>query len=368
MSSDLQIVHPRLRFETEYGRHRNWWVRDPRIAGVALSMYLFLLSQDPAHPITQTEARRVLGLGKDAWATGKRKLLQAGFLVEIRDRYPAGFVDSSGRPRGLQRRFRLFLDDPEEGTNRPESETVIELSEPYETYLENASAPLGGFPALGRETAGQVDGGIAAEGEIPRAENPHRAENPPSLIGREEDRTGLDRDLDPIPSDPGLERARAAERSAADTKLLDQELAMIHPTLSTESLTRELRGRVDLRDVNVVLACRAILDANKQPQGVLNPPAYVAKSLASDPTRYPAGSTPYIAGSSVQESDPRNTSRARQEVAQADCRAGEHDWGASYLPEIDRAHCVRCGTPRRQVDAAYAEFEVQHDLAERGAN
>lgn len=366
--ADLQIIHPRLRFEAEYGRHRNWWVRDPRIAGVALSMYLFLLSQDPAHPLTQTEARRELGLGKDAWATGKRRLLRTGFLIEVRDRYPAGYVDSEGRPRGLQRRFRLFLDDPAEGVERTEAETVIELNEPYEHYLEAASSPVCGKSAHGGETPDQPDGGFSAHGEVSTAGNPHTAENPQSFIGREEDRTGLDRDLDPIPSVPGLERARAAERSAADTKHLDQELAKIHPTLSTESLTRELRGRVDLRDVNVVLACRAILDANKQPQGVLNPPAYVAKSLASDPTRYPAGSTPYIAGASAQVPDPRNTSRARQEGAQADCRAGVHDWGAKYLPETDRAHCVRCGTPRRQVDAAYAEFEVQHDLAERGAN
>ena len=98
--NDSTFIRKRFKFEAEYGQHRNWWVRDSRIAGNPLTIYLFLLSHDPQHMPTQTEALKALDIGRSAWQAAKERLLQAGFMMEIRDRYPSGYVDSEGRPKG----------------------------------------------------------------------------------------------------------------------------------------------------------------------------------------------------------------------------------------------------------------------------
>ncbi|WP_449279255.1 hypothetical protein [Leucobacter sp. GX0328] len=351
--SEPIIVRPRLSFEEQFGQHRNWWVRDQRLAGNPLSILLFLLSHDPAKMPTQTDSQRMLGLGKDAWQSAKRTLIECGFIVEVRDRFPHNHVDRDGRHRGGQRRFRLFLQDPEPDSSVRLEDAVIELDEPYEDYLAAVEDPVCGKSAVVSKTPDQPDCGKSAVDEIPYADNPHTAENPQSF--KEEKRMGLDGINKSNPSHPSsTERARedAPATVGIDVAELDAELAEIHPSLSVAALARELRGRVPIESLDLVRACREILGANRQAGGVKYPPAYCAKSIVQAPERWQAALEPYLAPR------PRQGGEETRSTAD-DCQVGNHWWGPESWGEIARSHCVNCGVPRRTVDAVYSELETE---------
>lgn len=154
--SDMQIVRPRLQFEREFGQHRNWWVRDPRLVGRPLSVLLYLLSHDQDHQVTQTDAQRELGIGKTSWQDCKRTLMGAGFLIEIRDRYPRGYRDAQGVHRGGQKRWRLVLQDPEEGVEIDPAEAVIEVDYALESREETPDQSQCRNPAVASETTAGI--------------------------------------------------------------------------------------------------------------------------------------------------------------------------------------------------------------------
>lgn len=361
--SELPIVRPRLAFEREFGQHRNWWVRDHRIAGTPLSVYLYLLSHDPTRMPTQTEARHELGFGKDAWQAAKQRLLEAGFLVEVRDRYPDGYVDQRGRHRGRQRRFRLFLQDPEPGTSVREQDAVIELLEPYEDWiaaLEEAETPKNG--ASEKTPISPSAENPHTEENPPTADNPHTAENPHTADNPQsfkEEKTGWDgmgliKDP-PHPSNSDPQGAETATEPGAADADVDRELASIDPRLSVASLSHEIRGRVDIAEVDLVRACREILGAHRQPGGVSYPPAYCAKSIIGAPGRWHAGSRPY------QNTQARIRDQEPDWAGLAECARGEHDWGPEKWGELARGVCLRCEAVRRHVDPAFAALENDLD-------
>lgn len=170
-----------------------------------------------------------------------------------------------------------------------------------------------------------------------------------SFKGREEDWIGLDgiHSSNPIPSLAGT--AREADPA------LDEQLQRIHPSLSTAAITAQVRGRIDLAGLDLVTACVEILNANKKPGGVTHPAAYVAKSLVADPERWVARK-PYLGLTELENS----FTDLPEETSAAGCSSGRHDWGAHWLPEHERGHCIRdlCGIPRRHVDASYAALEA----------
>ena len=356
--SEPMIVRPRLNFEAEFGQHRNWWVRDSRLTGNPLSVFLYLLSHEVSHSVTQTEAWTALGLGQRAWVSAKQVLLQCGFLVEVRDRYPDGYVDKNGNPRGRQRRFRLFLQDPEPGFQVPLVEAVIELNEPYEQWLL-ASQALDTALRSVEEVPDTAQRSVGKEPQVSPTLHNAVSESPTlhnavSFIGRE-NQDGKDGINTFNPSHPSItERARenAPATVGIDVAELDAELAEIHPSLSVAALAREIRGRVPVESLDLVRACREILGANRQAGGVKYPPAYCAKSICTAPERWQAGLEPYLAPR------PRQGGEETRSMAN-DCQTGNHWWGPESWGEIARSHCVNCGVPRRNVDAVYSELETE---------
>lgn len=161
----LEIDDTAVDLDRETQTVRSWWITDPRLVGNPLSilMYLRLVAVDVRHRRrlsmpSQTEAMRELGLGEHAWVTGKRKLMAAGFLLEIRDRYPTGYVhlqrDDRGRimkriPRGGQKRYQLRLRDPQPGFECEAERAVIELDCPYEEWGSERSEPGSGYSGPG---------------------------------------------------------------------------------------------------------------------------------------------------------------------------------------------------------------------------
>lgn len=379
--NELNIVRPRLAFEREFGQYRNWWARDPRIAGNPLTILLNLLSHDPQRMPTQLEARKSLGLGVHAWQSGKKALLECGFLVEVRDRYPLSHVDAEGRPKGGQRRFRLFLQDPEQGVSLPASEAVIELNEPYEEYLDSLEAQRAAAetreskPLIGASADYPHTEDYSSTAENPHTEDyPHTEDNPQSFIGRENwiGQEGLDRSFQSVHSGPGegagardvgapsapalLTPDRSERPSAPDADRVDPELRAIHPTLSVQALREELGGRVDLATIDLVRASREIL--GRATQDLTYAPSYVAVAIAKTPSRYLHSRTPYQASVKSKPAAESALRRAQQVSSREACAAGDHDWGPESWGEASRSHCIRpdCGASRAALDTVFAQL------------
>ncbi|WP_143026043.1 hypothetical protein [Leucobacter chromiiresistens] len=291
---------------------------------------------------TQTQARDDLQLGAAAWQSGKRKLLEAGFLIEVRDRYPRGYVDAAGRPRGGQRRFRLFMQDPDPDYVADAAEALIELEEPYEEYLAAAENNQYGLSALAGRTPGQPDSGFSALASSPSADNPHTVENPQSF---KEEKTKTDW---LVGSQDFNEPTNLPTREAG----IDAELEALAPGcgLTLAAIEREVSGRVDLEGVDVVQAARdTLLRASSR---VNKPASYIAAVIVRHPEKWPIG------GDAPVPFDPAPAREASfSESSVAACLRGEHWWGSERLPEIDRSHCVECAEPRRNVDPVFAELE-----------
>lgn len=362
--TESQFFRRRFRFETEYGQHRNWWVRDPRIAGNPLSIYLFLLSHDPDRMPSQTEALDALHLGRSAWQSAKERLLRAGFMLEIRDRYPAGYVDGDGRPRGGQKRFRLELLDPEPGIDYALEDVVLELDIPLEEYAKSPGQSQCGKSALdGSDHCGKS--ALDAKPQISStAENPHwasaSADNPQSFIGREKGLVRLGSNFQTDQTVPTVASAREA---------IDAQLAELVPTdgapLTVAAIEREVDGRVDVDEIDLVQAVRdTVLRAAG---GSRNPAAYVASVIVRKPDAWRLGAMPAQPGAFLgaepsvsARPSTAELARAAELAGRASCGRGEHDWGPASWPAIDRAHCQRthCLKARREVDAAFAALEA----------
>ena len=365
-----QFIRKRFRFEAEYGQHRNWWVRDSRIAGNALTIYLFLLSHDPQKMPTQTEALNALGLGRDAWQAAKKRLLQAGFLMEIRDRYPMGFVDADGNPKGGQKRFRLELLDPEPGMNFELSDMILDLDFPLEEYEKTPGQNQYGKSAVDR--AGHY--GLSAVDEKPlvktTTDNPQwneaTTDNPQSFIGREKGLVRLGSNTQPT-NQPEPTVAGARDTDAVVDATLASLLPGVHPPLTVAAITHELDGRVDVRQIDLV---QAVKDTLLRQRGVIGQPAaYVASVIVRKPAAWLFGATPelpgaYAPGASAFDAAGEGYTPPSVQELQAferqECAEGRHDWGPVSWPEFDRAHCQRslCATPRRSVDPVFADREA----------
>ncbi|NLA64676.1 MAG: hypothetical protein GX862_01845 [Leucobacter sp.] len=361
MSMDTQIIRPRLAFEREFGQHRNWWVRGGSgLTGNAVLVLLSLMSHDQGHGLTQTEVSAELGLGQSAWRAAKENLMRHGFLIEIRDRYPQGARRANGQPCGGQKRFRLVLQDPPQGTEMPLDEAIIQSDTPVDLDIKT--------PGQSHSRKSRVEPPATLENQEWSTKPQVRAtldnqESEPatldyqeSFIGREKDRK--DRNSYKNPSIQSIPDTGARKILTGDDSL-DEQLAKVHPTLTVANLKSELAGRVDLAEIDVVAAARWILGRAKS--SITWAPAYVAKSIVQTPERWRWGVTPFTPSETPQEPMPstRKLRREREALERAACARGEHDWGPVSWPEFDRAHCLRdsCNVRRRNVDPAFAAAE-----------
>jgi len=350
--SEARFFRRRFAFETEYGQHRNWWVRDPRIAGNPLSVYLYLLSFDPDQMPTQTEARRQLELGQRAWNAAKEKLLRFGFLLEIRDRFPVGHVDAQGQPRGGQKRFRLELLDPEPGIEYDLADVVLEL--------DHAIEDLNKTPGQNHTAKCSVVAKPQVRATLHNGSSEAATlQNVGVLIGREKGLVRLGSNNQPTEPHQTVAGAREA---------IDAQLAELVPTdgppLTVAAIEREVDGRVALDEIDLVQAVRdTVLRAAG---GSRNPAAYVASVIVRKPDAWRLGRIPDQPGAFLGADAPVNAqpsaaeqARVAERVGREACRRGEHDWGPATWPVFDRAHCQRthCLKPRREVDAEFAALE-----------
>lgn len=422
MNQWLEIDDSAVDLDREIQTVRSWWITDPRLVGNPLSilMYLRLVAVDvrhhrrPSMP-SQTEAMNELGLGEHAWVTGKRKLMAAGFLLEIRDRFPSDHIhlqrDERGRilkrvPRGGQKRYQLRLRDPKPGFECPVEDAVMELDCPYEEWVANLPDPGSGFSGPGTAPGS----GLSRAGEEPQVAPAPGFPDPTApalgfpdpLIGRQErtGQEGLEGITPPVHSRPhGDSRAnadvasppaltvtsrsdtnprqvRAAGAAAPmDPSAVDAELRDIHPTLSVQAFVDELGDRVDVQTVDLVLASREVLARAKNRIGYA--PSYVAVSILKTPGRWARNRQEFTPKRAAAAPSADELLKQRKQQERDACAAGEHDWGSLSWPELDRAHCVRdfCGAARASHDPEYAKLQdaalcdlrIRRDLQERRA-
>lgn len=366
--SEPQIVRPRLQFEREYGQHRNWWVRGSDLTGNAVKVLLHLLSHDQTRPISQTEARKQIGFGESAWRAAKTNLMRHGFLIEIRDRYPQHSRRSNGEPCGGQKRFRIVLQDPEEGTVIALEDAIIESNEPV--ILD------GEIPDQSQSRKSRVDAEATLENQEWLGKPQVRAsledqewssttlENQESFIGREKD---LDLDLELNNSGQvnavttrEAEAGPVVEPGYTETERceIDLGLTVLHPKLTVAAIERHVAGRVRLADFDLVWVARQILEANRKPGGVRQPAAYVAKALVSQPEKWAESGAPYVSAVTAYGGDPGSNSDRDRGSVSASNECPPHDWGPALWQEFERSACVACGRTRREVDPEWAALEA----------
>lgn len=397
--SDLPIIRARFKFESEFLTCRNWWVRDSRIAGMPVSLFLYLCSHAEGYDVTPARAKADLGLTDYAWKKAKDTLRRYGFVIEVRDRYPAGsrapmmkkgkpVLDRKGRPRLVDMsgnlRVRLFTNDPAQGTDLGEDGGVIEVAEPYEQWLEKQQSLVSGGAQF---TAPRNSGG----GEAPPQNQGEELTKPQVSIAprnswggapvdeihdthiKEEENQGWEGKGISLQSSPsnsnharetrthgGTQSGVRFEHAGQPSLEVDHELVKIHPTLTVATLTREIRDRVDISLLDLVTACKEILGKHKQPDGINHPPAYCAKSIVASPERWLLGLTPYTDSEAPETTwGDTNDPNVANRLDRSACARGEHDWGIPWFSEIDRSICVRatCGVKRRTVDPTFAELE-----------
>lgn len=363
--SGQMIVVADLAIDREIMSIRTWWTQDARIAGTPLSVFLYFRGLGTGAEVTQTEAMGTLGLGKAAFRTAKERLRDAGFLVEVRDRFPAGYRDPlSDEPRGGLPRYRLMFLDPSPDAEVDPSESLIEAEEAIEFLPDQnwgrKSAPVASTGAGNRQQSGKPQMGAGAGNQHQPATG---AGNRPPY---RKTQVGLvNRLVGSSTSEPTDQTSSA--REVTDPAAIDAELEAIAPgaRLSVAAITAEVAGRVDLSQIDLVAAVLDTVCKTKSRLG--NPASYVASVIVRKPDSYLIGSID--AGWTPQRdaSEAWHPAEAHDAGQTAACHAGNHDWGSHALPDILRAHCVHCGEPRRNVDLEFARHEAQHEREQAGA-
>ncbi|WP_336653517.1 MULTISPECIES: hypothetical protein [unclassified Leucobacter] len=363
--SGQMIVVADLALDREIMSIRTWWTQDPRIAGTPLSVFLYFRGLGTGAEVTQAEAMAALGLGKAAFRTAKERLRDAGFLIEIRDRFPAGYRDPlSDEPRGGLPRYRLLFLDPAPDSEVDAAESLIEADEPVDISpgqnWGRKSAPVTSAGAGNRQQSGKPQMG-------PGAGNRHQLSTGAGIRPPYRKTQGglVNRLVGSSISEPTNQTG--STRETQDPSVVDAELEAIAPgaRLSVAAITAEVAGRVDLSQVDLVAAVRDTVCRAKSP--VANPASYVASVIVRKPDAWLVGST---SGGWTPQREPEDAwhpAEARDAGQAASCLAGNHDWGSHALPDILRAHCVHCGEPRRKVDPDFARHEAQHELEQAGA-
>lgn len=310
--TEAEFIRPEFDFESEFAQFRNWWARDPRIVGNAFSLMLYLVTHRRSYRITQSRAQRDLGLGKDAFRAARRKLESAGFLRVEEHRHPAGAVGATGQSIAGHRRVLLILLDPPQptsgsagGDTKPSADFPPPL---FDTFEESWSQSM----------ASEVSEAIAAANHV----------GSPSEAG-------------PPPVFPPLKEHQSPEHQSSSTSSsLELAAQALHPRLNLAAVGRWLAKHEPSVDVTSVDVLAASIDAiHGSSRTVGDPIAYVGRSIAREPHRWP------VAGSNnTDDGDPAPPGPRRignRPPTVAECSANGHRFVGTFQ-EV----CGTCGEER----------------------
>jgi len=332
MAAESEFVRPELTFEREFGQYRNWWTRDRRVVGNALSIYLYLLSHRRDYAITQARAQRDLGLGKDAFLAARRRLESAGYLRAETVRWPAGSVDEAGKKIGGQPRKLVFhVLDPEPAADhhgdqaKEENPTtarpsILRVGEPHESRSGQPSAhrtdgdllkaiSQGGIPAHGTAEVRSSAAGQPTTGH-PALKKDHSQEHPSR-------RTSSSR-----PSNAAAPTSECADETA-------ELLRQLHPRLDRSRLENKL---LELRSAGLLHAGVQMIDLFQASSAILSR----ARATVVDPVAFVAAGIEASPYEWLPATDHRDSSAPR-ETTNAICAVKGHLWER-------HGWCRRCST------------------------
>ncbi|MBD8103843.1 MULTISPECIES: hypothetical protein [Plantibacter] len=309
--TEAEFIRPEFDFESEFAQFRNWWARDPRIVGNAFSLMLYLVTHRRTYRITQSRAQRDLGLGKDAFRAARRKLEAAGFLRVEEHRHPAGTVDAAGQSIAGHRRVLLILLDPPQPESTAEvgaADTLAGFPPPlFDAWDESGRSPLSGTESEAVCAADHVGSSSQAE---------------PSTV------------LPPL-----KEHQSPEHQSSSTSPGLELAAQALHPRLSLAAVERWLTKHAPSVDVTAVDVLAASVDAihgSSRPVG--DPIAYVGRSIARDPHRWPMNTGDSDDGDLAQPGPRRIVTRP---PTVAECSADGHRFIGTF-----REVCGTCGEER----------------------
>lgn len=364
-----RFIRSPLKLEAEYTTVRNWWLRDSRITGNPLSLYLFILSHSVAYEITQDSARSALGLGRTAFTSARARLEEAGFLEVVDVRHPAGTVDADGRRLGGQiARRDLRLLDPVEptvaGKKPDQNHKQVSCSGPESSQ----ESPVDNFPIAASGERGQSDESRPGDQKpwsepqagFPSTDDPSTGDPLPGFVLLKEDQVKENQSsssavaivTNPNNAGPGPAGSMldddddfSMSGSTIDFEGLmragvDQALAEVDPRLDCSDLRRRLADTgLDPAAVDLPAAASAVLSAASRRVG--NPAAYVARAIILEPARWPW---------QTLHADPPSSRRNDGGCVDRECVYAD-EW---------RAQCVRCGEERPGWrDERYGHANVQ---------
>lgn len=413
MTSDTDVENEFVRNATSLDRDflivANAWVRDQRIVGNPLSIYLWVRSQAVEFRITRASIMHGMGLGRFAFESAIDKLEACGYLRRVEDRWPPGATAADGRQLAGAKRVRWYLLDP-----APDA------------VANEGNDPVGSDPLPGSGTVSGVSASLDDDAETEVEDVPAAAEaaliapvdNPmletnigmaiPPVVSLVSENPVLETSIGTPNSgveghslvNPMLETLRRVSSSYKKTKLKENK-AIHHqsageltscgagfddddlpesgslPIDDSVGLARERPGRrvfgVPVGDVLSGLRARLGerangLDVDTAIVTVLgrattfpaHPVAFIVASICANPGEFlPGGATPVGVGDSCGVPVPVEDTSGWSRPTPAECRRG-HQW---YDTGHGDAECVRCGIA---ADALAADTAAQCALRPGG--
>ncbi len=270
MSEESLFVRPALTIDADFTIVRNSWLRDPRIAGNPLSIYLYLLSHDADFLITASKLQHDLRLGKSAYLSARRKLEQYGFLTTSVVRYPDGTLAESGESLGGRfRRTDFVLIDPADAAASSKADNQPRTKPPVDNSKDDNQ------PWLTDSVDNQ---------ENPRSE-------PKPIIGGRVIGDGLPADgfSASLKKDQVKDQIRSDLSPSQDLQLADDRLEAMVPGLNALQLRLGLvKAGLDPQGFDLEKAALDVFAASGEK--VAKPAKYLISSIVNAPERWKVGS------------------------------------------------------------------------------
>lgn len=309
------------RLTENFGQHRNEWVRDHRITGNALCIYLYIESHAPGFVVTREMVMRELKLGKEAFNNACKKLQNAGYLnmssqtqgpdgrwgtidYEVLDPFLYAPLDAPApvNPQPWRETRHGEKGPVDNSQNQPWRETRHGEEEPVDNSLvavevEAQNPRKQAYVAdqvqalVADRDAGTNRGGFPVAGNPPLRENKLK-ENQSSSVLKTELRADVENDdaaatppdddfeIEIFDGGPSEVVADPANPAGAE---LDRALSVVDDRLCLVKLTELIAAPV-LGTLDIVRACTEVLGRAKG--YVNNPTAYVADAIKKAPTEF----------------------------------------------------------------------------------
>ncbi|MDH6422297.1 hypothetical protein [Aurantimicrobium minutum] len=307
----IVFERPEHDFERDYFEVRNDWVRDARITGNALSIFLYINSHKPGFVVTRELVMRKLELGKKAFVAACKRLEDAGYLRRG--------IQTQG-PDGKWGSISYTILDPFAHSERQSDPVVNSGNEPW--LQKGTRSTISVDNSRGEKQNPHKQGEVTVTPKGSTLKEPLKRklikENQSSSVNdlSYESSTSASVDDDDFSSEnsstpadaSGFELAVAAvavpEPVAGEPRLanpLDHSLGLVSPGLTWRGIFLAVPESFYpvLATIDVVRAAKVILGRAKSVP--MNPAAFIAAALVKAPTEFfdPALLPATPAGSSV---------------------------------------------------------------------